>query len=233
MGILIFTTSLITLLRLHFKRDNLPDILHDFRNHIIECDPVQLYICYDSTDAGLVMIVTYQNKIDRPVDLDLSILPGKENAQHKQLTFKHIQIECLPACIGQIHLPVDYPEELAGTKFTWYLGGTTQLPEGHGKFIRTHDYQKIKKPADFKPPHTRREKILTAASLVPGMGTFSMISQLATGSHMSVTIQLPEKMLNGSEPGNQQDITQTHIWAMGEPIPRDLHPNVQKMKQYQ
>ncbi|MGD0898115.1 MAG: hypothetical protein ABR915_09795 [Thermoguttaceae bacterium] len=123
--------ALALFLRLHFRRDLVPDYLSQHCGRFFESNGLCFCLSLLREDGIAVFRVMFQGRYTGKALAQIAIRP-----QGTRQTTATPEIECGPASFGIVSIPTAVPARYQGQGITFEVGATVRYPEGKGKMVR-------------------------------------------------------------------------------------------------
>jgi hypothetical protein len=202
--------SLGVLLKMYFRRDDVPDYLHDMFGGYFNRGGFCFMVTTHKKHAVCYFDFYFQNQHDSPCTGQIALRPGKAFFGNRaDMDVIACYVSCPPAAFGVARVPVSIPAELQGRSQKFDVGASVEYPDGRGKLLRFREGAVIRTNAEFGNTF---HNALTVAGAFGGM---IVISKPA-----SVTFDLPDRVVDYI-PDRMQVEVET-IWQLGDPPLADL-----------
>lgn len=193
---LVFLLSLGVLLKVHLRRDIVPDYLKASTGDYFNRDGFCFAISPALVDGICYLEVFFQNQYDHPCLARLALRPAAgfwlTRPEGDTITF---DIQCAPAAFGVARLPIPLPKAVQGQRNSFEVGASVYYPQGKGRRLRFRDGIFLRADSSFGNAFGTA---LTAAGALAG--------HIVLSKPASVTMTLPSNA--------------------AEEIPATLHPEI-------
>jgi hypothetical protein len=122
------------LLRLHLKRDEVPDFLSSHCDRFFERNGFCFALAAEERDGIGYITLIYQNRYSNPCRASVVAHPRRG-----KLPSIGFNVDCPPAGFGFIQAPRAIPIGLQGQTVRFDVGASVKHPEGRGRLLRRRD----------------------------------------------------------------------------------------------
>jgi hypothetical protein len=179
-------------LKIHFRRDLVPDYLHDHFGSYFNRDGFCFAFTTFDVDGIAYLEASFQNQYDKPCIGRIALRPARgfllNRAQIETITY---EIECAPAAFGSARMAIPIPANLQGKRQSFEVGASVEYPEGKGRRLRFHDGISLRANSNFGNAfHTA----LTVAGAATGMLVLSRPAKVTIDLPVGVAVEIPDGM---------------------------------------
>lgn len=196
--------ALVLLLKMHFKKDKVPDFLSQISDLALEHKGVCFAPMIECEDEIAWLKIWYQNRHERPASVHVVIKPSMGFF----LTTSKIQSVVLPfdcgaAAFGFVRFPLALPAKYHGTVQRFDIGAKVKYPHGRGKMLRYRDGLRV---GDARINRLADQ----ALTLLGAFGGVVAISRPA-----SFSLRLPAGVAESVS--DDSPIETAELWQLGDP----------------
>lgn len=202
---LVGLASLVTLLRMQFARDKLPDFLSQIEKRFYERDGFCFAVLPSVADGLCWVNIFFQNKYERRCQAVVLLRPSfgfwltTRDIQNVMVT-----IPCEPAGFGQVSVPLPIPQQYQGKRQRLDVGASVKYPEGRGQILRFRDGMRVGK-----------HNFHNAASVHLAV-TLLTLGQVRLSKPATLTFTLPTDVAENLPGPIEPRID--HSWRLGDPV---------------
>lgn len=195
---------LAVLVRLHLKRDALPDFLREAVGGYFERDGFCFSILPTTVNGACCLSVYYQNKYERPCSATLAIRPSFGFfLTTRKLDAISLDIDCGPAAFGLVLVPLAVPQQHQGKTQKFDVGASVRYPDGRGRCLRFRDGVRVGKHRFHNEGWVHLLVVVCSFGLM----------RLSRPS--SVSLKLPE---NVADDAGGLSVAAKELWRFGDPV---------------
>jgi len=189
------------LIKLQRRKDLAPDILHQMFGNYFNRDGFCFAFAAEVHDGVCYLAAYYQNQRDVLLHGQIAVRPAKGFFLTRQnIEALMFDVQCGPAEVGVVRLPVALPEKLQGKQQAFEVGASVAFPEGRGSRLRFRDGIFLRSNSNFG-------NAFGTAVVVAGAAT----GQLVLSRPATVKISLPSGV--ASELPASVTATDEVLWA--------------------
>lgn len=202
--------ALVMLLKMHFRKDLLPDFLSGIEKNFFEKNGFCFALKPKVENGFCILYIYFQNRYDRESLAYIVMQPSIGFFLNKRkIDSVHVRIKCNAAAFGLQKVPLPIPQKYQGKVQSFDIGANVSYPGGRGKMQRFRDGLRVGKAKINR----MADQMLTVAGMFGGA--------VVTSSPASFTFSMPGGVAETLPDDMHIDETET-IWQLGDDIPQDV-----------
>ncbi|PHS10676.1 MAG: hypothetical protein COA78_10980 [Blastopirellula sp.] len=196
--------AMLLFLKVHFRRDEVPDYLHKLFGGFFDRDGFCFTFLTGTLNGVCYIEVYFQNKYERPCIGRIALQPAKGFFGRKRIDAIICEVECDAAGFGVARIPVPLPLKVQGKKQKFEVGACVKYPNGKGRMLRFRDSMFIRTNSEFGD----------------ALGTTLAVGYILAGGLViqkpaTVTISLPADVAQEIPDGLKPEFKT--LWKLGDP----------------